>query len=85
MVCYSGRPGVGTGEFRGTVGLHTMGIGKGGSLEAAHLRPRMLDLDPDSATSASGLASELIYPDEENHIAYRLGRRQRLVWSGSPP
>ena len=67
-----------SGELSGSI---LWGLGKAVALEAAHLRPRMLDLDPDSATSASGLASELLYPDEENHIAYRLGRRQaaRLV------
>ncbi|MDE2940680.1 MAG: SDR family NAD(P)-dependent oxidoreductase [Chloroflexota bacterium] len=67
-----------SGELSGSI---LWGLGKAVALEAPHLRPHMLDLDPDSATSASGLASELLYPDDENHIAYRLGRRQaaRLV------
>ena len=67
-----------TGELSGSV---LWGLGKAVALEAAHLQPRMLDLDPGSATSASELAGELLYPDEENHVAYRLGRRQaaRLV------
>ena len=59
-----------SGELSGSI---LWGLGKAVALEAAHLRPRMLDLDPDSATSASGLASELLYPDEENHISLPVG------------
>ena len=67
-----------TGELAGSI---LWGLGKATALEAAHLQPRMLDLDPASASLVSDLAGELLYPDEENHIAYRLGRRQaaRLV------
>ncbi|MYC30664.1 MAG: SDR family NAD(P)-dependent oxidoreductase [Chloroflexi bacterium] len=67
-----------TGELSGSV---LWGLGKAIALEAPHLQPRMLDLDPSSPTTASDLAGELLYPDEENHLAYRLGRRRaaRLV------
>ena len=67
-----------TGELAGSV---LWGLGKVVALEAAHLQPRMLDLDPGAPTSPPALANELLYPDLENHIAYRLGRRRaaRLV------
>ncbi len=60
------------------------GFGKAVDREAAHLSPRMIDLDPTSMAPAPDLANELLYPDHENHIAYRLGRRQvaRLVRAG---
>ena len=60
------------------------GFGKAVDREAAHLRPRMIDLDPASMAPAPDLANELLYPDPENHIAYRWGRRQvaRLVRAG---
>ena len=66
------------GELGGSI---LWGLGKAAALEAPQLQPRMLDLDPASALPVPDLASELLYPDEENHIAYRLGRRQaaRLV------
>ena len=61
------------------------GLGKVVALEASHIQPRMVDLDPDSPGLPSGLTNELLYPDQENHIAYRLGRRQaaRLVRTGA--
>ena len=60
------------------------GFGKAVDREAAHLSPRMIDLDPTSMAPAPDLVNELLYPDPENHIAYRLGRRQvaRLVRAG---
>ncbi len=60
------------------------GFGKAVDREAAHLRPRMIDLDPASMAPAPDLVNELLYPDPENHIAYRWGRRQvaRLVRAG---
>ncbi|MDE0417908.1 MAG: SDR family NAD(P)-dependent oxidoreductase [bacterium] len=60
------------------------GFGKAVDREAAHLSPRMIDLDPTSMAPTPDLANELLYPDTENHIAYRLGRRQvaRLVRAG---
>ena len=67
-----------TGELSGSV---LWGLGKVVALEAAHLQPRMLDLDPGAMASLSDLANELLYPDQENHVAYRLDRRwaARLV------
>ncbi len=70
-------------------GAALWGFGKAVAREAAHLRPRMIDLDPGGIASASAstpdLVNELLYPDPENHIAYRLGRRQvaRLVRAGT--
>ncbi len=66
------------GELAGSV---LWGVGKVVNLEAAHLQPRMIDLDPAADGPYSDLLNELLYPDEENHIAYRQGRRRtaRLV------
>ena len=65
-------------------GATLWGLGKALALEAGHLQPRMLDLDPATGDSVSGLADELLYPDSENHIVHRSGRRlaARLVRSG---
>ena len=55
------------------------------SLEATHLQPRLIDLDPDPQhTATSGLVDELLFPDPETHVAWRGGCRQaaRLVRSG---
>ncbi|MCY3886384.1 MAG: SDR family NAD(P)-dependent oxidoreductase [Chloroflexi bacterium] len=64
-------------------GATLWGLGKVVALEALHLQPRMIDLDPNTPDPLSDLANELLYPDRENHIAYRLGRRlaARLVRS----
>ena len=61
------------------------GFGKVVAQEAPHLQPRMLDMDPASAAPMSDLVNELMYPDSETHIAYRLGFRQaaRLVRAGA--
>ena len=63
------------------------GFGKAVDREATHLQPRMIDLDPGSAAPVPDLANELLYPDPENHIAYRSGRRQvaRVVRLGAGP
>ena len=68
------------GQLAGAV---LWGLGKVVTLEAAHVKPRMLDLDPGTPAPLADLVNELLYPDQENHIAYRLGRRQaaRLVRS----
>ena len=57
------------------------GLGKVVEREAPQLQPRMIDLDPGSEPPLAELANELLYPDDETHIAYRLGLRQaaRLV------
>ena len=61
------------------------GFGKAVAREAAHLRPRMIDLDPGVGAAEPDLVNELMYPDDEDHIALRAGRRQvaRLVRAGS--
>ena len=66
------------GELAGAI---LWGMGKVVALEAAQLRPRMIDLDPGATGQLSPLVNELLYPDSENHIAYRSGRRlaARLV------
>ncbi len=57
------------------------GLGKVVALEAPHLQPRMIDLDPGGTGQLSDLVNELLYPDAENHIAYRSQNRKvaRLV------
>ena len=71
-----------SGELAGAT---LWGMGKVITLEAAHLQPRMIDIDPGAAGAPSELVDDLLYPDKENHIAYRLGRRMaaRLVRSGA--
>ncbi len=70
------------GELAGSV---LWGMGKVVALEAPHLQPRMIDLEPATPVPMSDLVNDLLYPDLENHIAYRLGRRQsaRLVRRGA--
>ena len=72
------------GELAGAI---LWGFGKAVDREAAHLQPRMIDLDPQPAAPVPDLANELLYPDPENHIAYRTGRRQvaRLVRAADGP
>ena len=50
-------------------------------LEHGDLNPRLLDLDPGAPPSAAVLTDELLYPDRENRIAWREGKRlvARLV------
>ena len=66
------------GELAGAV---LWGMGKVVALEAAHLQPRMIDLDPGATGRLADLVNELLYSDSENHIAYRSGSRKvaRLV------
>ena len=66
------------GQLSGAV---LWGFGKVVAREAAHFRPRMIDLDPVAAPPLPDLVEELLHPDSETHIAYRLGLRQvaRLV------
>ena len=73
-----------SGELTGAT---LWGFGKAVALEAAHLQPRMIDLDPGQMAPAPDLVNELLYPDPENHIAYRQGRRQaaRLVRADAGP
>ncbi len=62
-------------------GAALWGFGKVVMQEASQFQPRMLDLDPEAEEPQSILANELLFPDSENHIAHRQGRRQvaRLV------
>ncbi len=62
-------------------GATLWGFGKVMAREAPQLQPRMLDLDPAGPVSMVELANELLYPDPENHVVYRFGRRQcaRLI------
>ena len=71
-----------SGELAGAT---LWGLGKVVTLEAPHLQPRMIDLDPIMTSTLSDLVNDLMYPDHENHIAYRLGRRMgaRLVRPGN--
>ena len=66
-------------------GASLWGFGKAVAREAAHLQPRMIDLDPGEMAPEPDLVNELLYPDPENHIAYRSGRRQaaRLIRMGA--
>ena len=65
-------------------GAALWGFGRVVAREAPHLQPRMLDLDPESPDAPGTLTDELLFPDSENHIAYRQGHRQvaRLVRTG---
>ena len=68
-----------SGELAGAT---LWGLGKVMALEAAHLQPRMIDLDPDPReTATSGLIDEFLFPDPETHVAYRGNSRHaaRLV------
>ena len=57
-------------------GAALWGLGKGVAREAGHLQPRMIDLDPDMTAPAPDLINEFLYPDTENHIAYRESQRR---------
>ena len=66
-------------------GATLWGFGKAVAREAAHLQPRMIDLDPGDMAPAPDLVNELLYPDSENHIAYRGDTRRvaRLIRMGT--
>ena len=67
-----------TGQLAGAV---LWGLGRVVAREAPQLQSRMLDLDPEAVEPQAVLANELLFPDSENHIVHRQGRRQvaRLV------
>ena len=68
-------------ERAGQLGGATLwGFGRVVAREAAHLNPKMIDLDPDAELPAD-FTEELLFPDPETQIAYRTGRRRvaRLV------
>ena len=62
-------------------GASLWGLGKVVARESPQLQPRILDLDPEAAEPQAIVVNELLFPDSENHIAYRRGSRQvaRLV------
>ena len=66
-------------------GATLWGFGKAMAREASHLGARMLDLDPEGAVPPPGLVDEVLFPDRENHVAWRGGRRHvaRLVRHGA--
>ena len=66
-------------------GATLWGLGKVMAREAFNLRPRMIDIDPADRMPVSELVNELLYPDDETHIAWRFGRRQaaRMVRAAS--
>ena len=70
------------GELAGAL---LWGMGKVAAREAPHLQPRMIDLDSAAAEPTAMLAEELLYPDEETHVAWRTGFRRaaRLVQTGA--
>ncbi len=65
-------------------GAPLWGLGKVVAREAPQLQSRMLDLDPEAAEPQAVLVNELLFPDSENHVAHRQGRRQaaRLIRTG---
>ena len=68
-------------------GAALWGFGKAVAREAAQLQPRMIDIDPRPTMPVPDLVNELLYPDAEDHIVYRSGRRQvaRLIRVGEEP
>ncbi len=44
-------------------------------LEHGELRPRLVDLDPEAPLPAAALADELLFPDREDRVAWRGGKR----------
>ena len=75
-------------ETQGALAGATLwGFGKAVAREAAHLMPRMIDLDSTIMAPVTELVDELMYPDTENHIALRRGSRlvARLVRSADGP
>ena len=72
-----------SGELAGAT---LWGFGKVMALEAPHLQPRMIDLDPDpNANSTSSLVKELLFSDVESHLAFRDDARYtaRMIRFGS--
>ena len=72
-----------SGELAGAT---LWGFGKVMALEAPHLQPRMIDLDPDpNADSDSSVVNELLFSDVESYIAFREDARYtaRMIRFGS--
>ena len=62
----------------GLAGSTLWGFGKVLALELPQLQARFVDLDPSRATWPESLVDELLSPDRETHLAYRLERRHAL-------
>ena len=65
-------------------GATLWGLGKVMAMEESNLQPRLIDIDPaPSDTAAAELADEILFGDDETHVAYRSGRRYaaRLIRS----
>ena len=62
-------------------GAALWGLGKVIAHEADSLQARLIDLETSDSSSLPVLINELLYPEDENHIAYRYGKRHtaRLV------
>ena len=50
-----------SGELSGSI---LWGLGKVMALEASHLQPRMIDLDPNGSDTLTKLVDELMFPDQ---------------------
>ena len=63
------------------------GFGSVVNLEHGDLKPRLVDMDPESEFSSSLLADELLHPDREARISWRDGNRHvaRLVRADARP
>ena len=59
------------------------GLGRTVGLEAAQLRPRLIDLEAGQPGLPVGLVDELLHPDRETQVAYRDGRRALRLVAGS--
>ena len=66
-------------------GATLWGLGKVLMREMPHLQPRMIDLDPELPAPHAGLTEELLFPDSEDHVAWRGADRYvaRLVRMGA--
>ena len=54
-------------------------------LEHGELGPRLVDLDPEGPLRAEVLADELLFPDREDRVAWRDGKRLAARLMRSPP
>ena len=72
---------------RAPSGAALWGFASAVGLEHGELRPRLVDLDPGGPLSADALADELLFPDREDRVAWRGGKRQvaRLTRPGRRP
>ena len=76
-VSFVTRGGRTTGRERRSVMAPSIlwGMVQTAAREAPRLRPRLIDLDPDTAPAAAELAAEAFRPDDEPLVAWRAGAR----------